>query len=150
MPGSFTYSGNPASSPRDEVRFLIGDTDATRPVLFDAEVDYLLASQPSALAAATEGARRAAARFASLADLSVDGLSIAYSQRRDAYTALAADLSARESAATPTRNVPTMISLAAPAAPPLRVGMHANTGGDAQAQTGYVAGTATAPGTPTG
>lgn len=36
------YSGNPASSSRDEVRFLVGDTDNGQLELSDAEIDFLL------------------------------------------------------------------------------------------------------------
>ncbi len=37
-----TYSGNPLSSPTDEVRFLVGDTDTDNFYLSDAEINYLL------------------------------------------------------------------------------------------------------------
>ena len=41
---SWTYSGDPSTSKRDEVRFLLGDTKGERPVsLSDAEIDWLLA-----------------------------------------------------------------------------------------------------------
>lgn len=36
------YNGDPAASPRNEVRFLIGDTDPTNELLTDQEIDYLL------------------------------------------------------------------------------------------------------------
>jgi len=39
---AFTYSGNPGSSTRDLVRFLITDTDSTSPMFQDAELDYLI------------------------------------------------------------------------------------------------------------
>lgn len=39
---AFTYSGNPGSSTRDLVRFLISDTDSTDPMFQDAEIDYLV------------------------------------------------------------------------------------------------------------
>lgn len=40
---AFTYSGNPASSARDEVRFLIGDTVQQSWSLEDGEIDYAVA-----------------------------------------------------------------------------------------------------------
>jgi hypothetical protein len=40
---SWTYSGNPADSQRDEVRFMLGDTDETEPIMQDEEIDYLIA-----------------------------------------------------------------------------------------------------------
>lgn len=41
---SWSYSGNPASSPLDEVRFLIQDTDTNEPLLSNEEIEYLLAA----------------------------------------------------------------------------------------------------------
>ena len=37
-----TYSGDPLSSPTDEVRFLVGDTNTSDFQLSDAEIDYCL------------------------------------------------------------------------------------------------------------
>jgi hypothetical protein len=37
-----TYSGDPLSSPTDEVRFLVGDTDTDNFYLSDAEINYCL------------------------------------------------------------------------------------------------------------
>ena len=39
---SWTYSGNPASSQRDELRFTIGDTNQAEPIMQDEELDYLI------------------------------------------------------------------------------------------------------------
>src|SRR5512139_195599 len=39
MPLDWLYSGDPLKTDRDEVRFLCGDTDASDPLLEDAEVD---------------------------------------------------------------------------------------------------------------
>ena len=39
---SWNYSGNPADSTLDEVRFLIGDTDANAPIMQDEEIGYLI------------------------------------------------------------------------------------------------------------
>jgi len=41
---TWTYSGNPASSTRDEVRFLIQDTDTNDQLLSNEELDYLITS----------------------------------------------------------------------------------------------------------
>jgi hypothetical protein len=40
---SWTYSGDPASSPKDTVRFLIGDTDPARKLVSDEEILFALA-----------------------------------------------------------------------------------------------------------
>lgn len=39
---SFSYSGNPKSSPLDEARFLIGDTDKGSPIMQDEEILYII------------------------------------------------------------------------------------------------------------
>lgn len=39
---AWTYSGNPASTPKDAVRFLIRDTVNTRPLLQDEEIAWAL------------------------------------------------------------------------------------------------------------
>lgn len=44
---TWTYSGDPSSSARDEVRFLIGDTDKARQLLSDAEIAWAVANFPS-------------------------------------------------------------------------------------------------------
>ena len=44
---TWTYSGNPGASARDEVRFLIQDTDTTDQLLSNEEIDYLLTAYHS-------------------------------------------------------------------------------------------------------
>ena len=39
---SWSYSGDPASTERDAVRFWVQDTDSAVPLLSDQEIDYLL------------------------------------------------------------------------------------------------------------
>lgn len=39
---SFTYSGNPSSSPLDKYRFILGDTNPEEPILTDAEINYIV------------------------------------------------------------------------------------------------------------
>lgn len=54
---TFTYSGNPGSSTRDLVRFLISDTDAADPYFQDAELDYLITTWTNGYTAAIEAVR---------------------------------------------------------------------------------------------
>lgn len=49
---AWTYSGDPGSSTRDEVRFLIQDTDTAEQLLTDEELDYLISVWTDAYAAA--------------------------------------------------------------------------------------------------
>jgi hypothetical protein len=120
---AFSYSGDPSSSPRDEVRFLTGDTIPDEPLLSDAEVDALLAVFVSPLAAAAEAARRIAALKSRLADKSVDGLSISYSQQSAAYHRLADTLAARTAVPTASANVPRIIFTGTSPVPPFRLGL---------------------------
>lgn len=39
---SFTYSGDPSSSKLDECRFLLGDTNASSPIMQDEEIKYII------------------------------------------------------------------------------------------------------------
>ena len=48
----WSYSGKPGSSQKDEVRFLIGDTDPKDKQLDDCEVEYLIAVEGSSIGAA--------------------------------------------------------------------------------------------------
>lgn len=94
---TWTYSGDPADSARDGVRFLVGDIDTTHQQISDEEIDYVLtlhpavAGSPNYMAAAVV-AEAIAARYATKADKTVGGLSIRYSERRNSYLAMAASL----------------------------------------------------------
>jgi hypothetical protein len=97
-----TYSGNPASSPRDEIRFLVGDTDLNDPRLTDAEIDYNIAlvsgSTPPPnknFLAASYSAEAIAGKFARMVDKAVGDLHISYSQLAKQYSALSLRLRSR-------------------------------------------------------
>jgi hypothetical protein len=90
---AFTYDDNPAGIPRDQVRFLIGDTDPENPWFSDAEVAYLLSSADSdPRAAAIAGVQGILARIASWQDETVGGVTLKISDLRDAFTSLLARL----------------------------------------------------------
>jgi hypothetical protein len=44
---AFTYSGDPAHSEADYIRFALGDTNSTNPILTDAEIAYIVSSTAS-------------------------------------------------------------------------------------------------------
>ena len=48
----WSYSGNPTSSTKDEVRFLVGDTNPKDKQLDDCEIEYLVAQEGTAIDAA--------------------------------------------------------------------------------------------------
>ena len=65
---TWTYSGNPAASNRDAVRFLVADTDSTDPLITDEEIAYLLVLYTEAPSAAVGAARAIAAKFSRESD----------------------------------------------------------------------------------
>lgn len=88
-----SYSGNPATSPVDATRFLIGDTDPCQWYLQNDEIAYVLAqynnSPPNA---AIPCVYRIIAKLTRLADESVGQVKISYSQKSKAYRVMIQDL----------------------------------------------------------
>lgn len=86
------YSGDPASSATNRVRFLVGDTSA-RPELTDAEIVDLLAQvDGAAVWAAPLAADALAAKFAHQVTYSAGRVSKSLSERAKAMRVLAASL----------------------------------------------------------
>lgn len=103
---SWTYSGDPTTSPMDEVRFLIGDTNVSLQELQDEEINYTItnvsgaSTSPPAPAtgnylAAAYCADALMAKYATLVDKSVGDLRLSYNQRYRNFQALAAKLRMR-------------------------------------------------------
>lgn len=94
----WTYSGDPASSAKDEVRFLVGDTNTADQLVQDEEINYVLLAHADAgsasinYRAAAEIAEAIAAKFARKADKAVGPLSIQAKQQHDHYVQLAGRL----------------------------------------------------------
>ncbi len=100
---TWTYSGDPSSTNRDAVRFLVGDTDNTDQLVTDEEIAYALAQEGNAYNAAARMARGLASKFARHPDQSLGDLSISYSQRYKHFTELAKKL---ETEGSSRRGVP--------------------------------------------
>ena len=78
---SWTYSENPASSKKDQVRFLIGDTDSKDPLLSNEEITYILSLYNNApMNAAIRCCETIVSKFSRLADETVGQVSVKYSQ----------------------------------------------------------------------
>lgn len=96
---SFSYSGDPASSDLDEVRYRLGDTDSTNPLLTDEEIQFQIDTwkdkYDSNTWAAAECAETLVARFAREISYSADGVSVGGQELQDKYTALAGTLRAQ-------------------------------------------------------
>jgi hypothetical protein len=75
---AWTYA-DPSASAKDEVRFLMGDTDQDRPHMQDEEIAYLLTKYDPETAAA-QACEQLAAKYAGLIDRTVGSLTINYSQ----------------------------------------------------------------------
>jgi hypothetical protein len=86
---AWTYSGNPASSPKDEVRFLSGDTVATDPLVSDEEIAWAISKFTSTQIAAAACCNAIAAKFTRQCDTTNASLSISASQRAAAFLDLA-------------------------------------------------------------
>ena len=65
---TWTYTGDPSSSERDAVRFLVADTDSTDPLISDEEITYLLSLYTEPPHASVGAARAIAAKFSREAD----------------------------------------------------------------------------------
>lgn len=92
----YSYSGNPATSPKDLVRFLIGDTDSTEWLLQDEEIVYLLSLyNNAALNAAIRAVETIMSKFSRLADESAGSVSVSFSQRSKSYREMLGTLRTR-------------------------------------------------------
>lgn len=95
---SWSYVG-PASSAKDQVRFLIGDTTGTpvsMQILSDEEIEWLLSQyNDSPIQAAIRACETVIAKFSRMSDETVGSISIRFSQRAQGYRDLIADLKTR-------------------------------------------------------
>lgn len=93
---TWTYSGNPASSQLDAIRFVIGDTDTTDQLLSNEEITYMITTYGDSRHAASESCRAIAAKFARLMNRSIGGLSADFSAKYRQYLELAESIEAGE------------------------------------------------------
>jgi len=91
---AWSYSGDPSSSDRDRVRFLVGDTDALEPQIQNEEIDHLLAQGGGAELAAVHAAEALAAKYARRVSGSAGGISRSSSDLVEHYMTLARRLRA--------------------------------------------------------
>ncbi|MDD5034127.1 MAG: hypothetical protein PHE55_05160 [Methylococcaceae bacterium] len=75
---AWSYSEDPTSSNLDAVRFLVQDTDSTRPLFQDAELNFLIGSEHNVYMAAAAACDIQAARQSSVKSKSVGDLSLSY------------------------------------------------------------------------
>lgn len=106
---TFTYSGDPSTSTRNYVRFLIHDTDSTDALFSDEELNYVISEWGGdAYNSARECAEILIARFSRLADSSsksVGDISVSesYSSKVTHYKELAESLLRRQMRKSPPK-----------------------------------------------
>ena len=106
---TWTYSGDPSTSTRNYVRFLISDTVITDQLFSDEELNYIIIEwSGDAYSAAREAAEILIARFAREADSSsksVGDISVSesYANKITHYKELAANIYARQMRKSPPR-----------------------------------------------
>jgi hypothetical protein len=92
----WSYTGDPASSAKDSVRFHVGDVIKDDPQVNDEEIEYLLGDEGgNVLRAAARVAETIAAKYARQVDKTVGGLSLSAGRRQEKYSQLAQKLWSR-------------------------------------------------------
>lgn len=90
---TYSYSGDPASSPKDAVRFWIQDTGAPWKVS-DEEINYTLTQFSDPIRAAAQIAKALAAKYAAYPSKRVGDFEIQWGELAKNYAAIAAQLEA--------------------------------------------------------
>ena len=90
----FTYDGDPTGDRKDEVRFMVGDTDQANPLTQDEEINYVLTQYPPdtgkpAWMAAAHVCDSIAAKLARQVQQGLGPLSASNQQQYEHYVALA-------------------------------------------------------------
>jgi hypothetical protein len=93
---AWTYSGDPADSDLDEVRFYVQDIDPEDQLLTDESIEFLIARWTpvygSNIMVAAMAAEALAARFAREVSYSADGVSVGVQDLQDKFDRLASSL----------------------------------------------------------
>lgn len=93
---AWSYSGDPKTSPKDEVRFILGDTDAIDPILSDEEIEYTLElSDNNVQRAAAEACSKIIAKYVREVDYTIGPESVKAGQRLDNWRRLLADIESK-------------------------------------------------------
>jgi hypothetical protein len=87
-----------ATSPKDQVRLLMGDTLSTDPQLLDEEINYFISSRGSLYGAAAECCRSLQAKFSRSVDQAAGASKVSYSQLAKAYGIKAAEFESKAAA----------------------------------------------------
>lgn len=89
---TWTYSCDPCSSEKDEVRFLVGDTDTNQQLIKDEEIAYLLKKYGSPLSAAVNAARSISASVSKQVTEKTGDIAVSLGDLAEQYRKLANEL----------------------------------------------------------
>lgn len=93
---SWFYSGDPASSDKDQIRFLVSDTDINAQLVQDEEINWALSEYSNCATAASAVALSIAAQYAKKVNFTISkDLRVSYKNQADFYSNLADDLTSR-------------------------------------------------------
>lgn len=93
---TWSYSGDPSSSNKDAVRFIIGDTNTTDQLLSDEEINWLLTQYGSPIKTAYHACLAIAGKFARLVSQEAGRIKVKAESKYLQYKQLADELRANE------------------------------------------------------
>ena len=95
---TWTYSGNPASTPTATVRFLVGDTIPTDPLSTDEEIEWALTIHDNIYSAAALVANAIAIKFSTMkVSVKIGPIAEEYGNRAEFYSKMARELNNKAS-----------------------------------------------------
>lgn len=89
---SWSYSGDPADSDTDAVRFEIPDTDESAGLVSDEEIAYALSQESGVIGAAARCCEIVARRYAQQADVATGDVKLTYSKQAENLAVRAREL----------------------------------------------------------
>ena len=99
-----TWSYSPttlATSQKDQVRLLVGDTDPTDQLLMDEEINFAISQRLNIYFAAIQVVNNLIAKYSRFVSVSADGASIQYSQRIQNWKLLVGSLTTQANSSAP-------------------------------------------------
>lgn len=85
---TWSYSGNPASSSLNAVRFLVGDTDSADPIVTDEEINFAIGINSDVYAASVIVIKAIIAKYSRDVDSQIESVRVSSSQRVSHFTNL--------------------------------------------------------------
>ena len=96
----WSYSADPSSSDKDQVRFLIGDIDTNEQLLADEEINFLVGRHDTIWGACAEACESIAAQYSKRADVGLGGgMDSDLSQKAEQYRKRADEFRKKQSGA---------------------------------------------------